>query len=453
MVKVSAVQTKSSGRVLKFAIILPFLFFATVQLHATTYFVNVNPSSFSPSTANIAVGDSVIWQNQDDTFSHTVTSTTGLWTAGYLLDYQDTFGLTFNSAGTFPYYDQFDNFTGTVVVSSASGPPANDLCSGAVAMTAGTPYSVNTANATSTSDPTSSCGTIGKGVWYTFSTSSSGAITISTCGSSFDTMLAIYTGSCGALTQVSGGCNDDNGPGCVATTASLTFNATAGVTYRVLAGGKSGASGNLNIVATLPPPTNDQCNGAIAMTAGTVYTMNTATATATGDPAPSCGSTSKGVWYSYTPGASDTVTISTCGSDFDTILAAYTGTCGSLVEVAGACNDDNGPSCTGTAASINFSAVAGTTYRIFVGGYAAGTGNLQIVATGGVAAKPIQIDQRTYTLGQFQQGFSSDPGNFLVQSSSNLVQWSTVTNITSTGHAIAIDTPGAPARFYRVKTP
>ncbi|MGZ4961574.1 MAG: hypothetical protein ACXWBP_03605 [Limisphaerales bacterium] len=447
-------QTRSSSRVLKFATILAALFFATVQLHAATYYVNVNPNNFSPSTANIDVGDTVIWVNQDDTFSHTVTSTTGLWTTGYLYNYQDTFGLMFTGSGTYPYYDQFDNFSGSVVVGS-SGPPANDLCSGAIAMTPGTTYTVSTTNATSTGDPTSSCGTIGKGVWYTITPASTGPLTISTCGSGFDTVLAIYTGSCGSLTQVSGACNDDNGPACAATTASVTFNAAAGVTYRVLAGGHSGIGGSLHIQAMLPAPSNDQCSGAIAMTAGTVYTMNTATATSTDDPTPSCAAISKGVWYSYTPAASASVTVSSCGSDFDTVLAAYTGTCGSLTEVAGSCNDDNGPSCTATTASVTFSAVAGTTYRILVGGYGTASGNLHMVATGGGGnlSKPIQIDQYTYTSGQLQLGFSSDPGSFLVQSSADLVQWSTVTNVTSSGHANVIDAPGASARFYRVKTP
>src|SRR5713101_1806120 len=98
----------------------------------------------------------------------------------------------------------------------------------------------------------------------------------------------------------------------------------------------------VTIVST--PPANDLCSGAIALTAGTTYTLNTANATSTGDPAPSCQNNfGKGVWYTFTPTVSDTVTISTCGSDFNTVLAVYTGNCASLTEIA--CNDDNGPAC------------------------------------------------------------------------------------------------------------
>jgi hypothetical protein len=133
-------------------------------------------------------------------------------------------------------------------------------------------------------------------------------------------------------------------------------------------------------VPSLPPPGNDSCSGALSMTAGTTYTLNTATATPTNDPTPTCeGTFGKGVWYSFTPSASGTVTISTCGSDFDTALAVYTGSCGSLTEIA--CNDDSGPACATSQASVSFSGTAGTTYRILAGGHGGASGNLSILAT------------------------------------------------------------------------
>jgi plastocyanin len=228
---------------------------ACSRLAATDYFVNVFANAYSPNYLQIAPGDSVYWVNQDD-FDHTVTSTANLWTRGYLFGYQDVFGLTFGGTGTYSYYDEFDGFTGTVVVSSAPPPPANDQCSSAIAMTAGTVYSVSTAAATGTGDPAASCATLGKGVWYTYTPTASGLITISTCASDFDTVVSVYTGSCGALTAVSGGCGDDNGPACNTTRASVAFSGTAGTVYRILAGGYSGASGNLKISATNSAPSN-----------------------------------------------------------------------------------------------------------------------------------------------------------------------------------------------------
>jgi hypothetical protein len=106
-------------------------------------------------------------------------------------------------------------------------------------------------------------------VWYTFTPAINGGVTINTCGSDFDTVLQIYTGSCGSLTGVSGACNDDNGPFCAGLAASVTFNGTAGTVYRILAGGYNGISGTLLVVANVTcAPANDTCNGAIALTAG-----------------------------------------------------------------------------------------------------------------------------------------------------------------------------------------
>jgi len=67
------------------------------------------------------------------------------------------------------------------------------------------------------------------------------------------------------------------------------------------------------------------------MTNGVVYTTNTVNATETGDPGLCCGySLGRGVWYTFTPVITERVTISTCGSDFNTSLAVFTGICGTF---------------------------------------------------------------------------------------------------------------------------
>lgn len=136
--------------------------------------------------------------------------------------------------------------------------PPNDQCVGATAMTMGVNYTVNTAGASAIGDPSPACVTSsGKGVWYTLTPTISGVITISTCDSDFDTTLAVYTGACGALTPLTNGCNDDNGSSCTGTRSSVSFVGTAGITYRILAGGYSGTSGNLSIVAAVVVPQPD----------------------------------------------------------------------------------------------------------------------------------------------------------------------------------------------------
>jgi hypothetical protein len=138
---------------------------------------------------------------------------------------------------------------------------------------------------------------------------------------------------------------------------------------------------------------NDQCSGAIALSANVIRTDNTTNATSTGDPGTTAAcnpvaNISRGVWYKFTPGSNGTVTVSTCGSNYDTVLEVYTGTCAARTAIA--CNDDNGPICSGTAgpASLTFNGTAGTTYLILAASFgSAGTGgSLQIVAS--VATSP-----------------------------------------------------------------
>jgi hypothetical protein len=109
------------------------------------------------------------------------------------------------------------------------------------------------------------------------------------------------------------------------------------------------------------------------------FTASTTSATLeTGEPAPGCGSGfGKSVWYVFTPAATTQVTVSTAGSNFDTILGVWTGgSLGGLTAVT--CNDDF----TGTTSQVSFSATAGTTYRIQVGGFGGAGGSLAVAFSG-----------------------------------------------------------------------
>jgi hypothetical protein len=121
-------------------------------------------------------------------------------------------------------------------------PPVNNLCSGAVALSDNVYYTQNTMGASD--DATPCAGTIFKGVWFTFRASVTGTVTVDTCPSDFDTLLEVFTGSCGALTSI--GCDDDS---CGALQSSLTFPAQAGTVYHICAGGYNGNSGNLHVRA------------------------------------------------------------------------------------------------------------------------------------------------------------------------------------------------------------
>lgn len=271
--------------------------------------------------------------------------------------------------------------TGNIRILALEGTLANDGCAGAIPMTEGVTYEINTIPATTTGDPGAACsGALGNGVWYTFTPAHNGVVLISTCGSDYDTMLQVFTGNCGALSPVPEGCNDNDGPGCPGLQSAVSFNGTAGTTYRILAGGANGSTGDLIIRATVEAPlANDYCTGAVAMVEGMVYTQSTATATSTGDYFP--GNFLKTVWYAFTPATNGIVTISTCGSDYDTELAVGAGNCPSLGLQTDGMNHDNGPACPGTAASVSFRGSAGINYIIAVGGVNGATGTLKIQAT------------------------------------------------------------------------
>src|SRR5262249_44775758 len=80
-------------------------------------------------------------------------------------------------------------------------------------------------------------------------------------------------------------------------------------------------------------------------------------------------------WYKVVATAGQNLHIQTCGSTIDTVVAVYSGTCGSLTELA--CNDDVAVSCgtcTAPASSLNLLNVAPRTYTIRVSAQGIGLG-------------------------------------------------------------------------------
>ncbi|HEU4711828.1 MAG TPA: NF038122 family metalloprotease [Pyrinomonadaceae bacterium] len=127
---------------------------------------------------------------------------------------------------------------------------------------------------------------------------------------------------------------------------------------------------NSTIVAPTPPP-NDNFSAAqvISDCAGTTTGTNLGATKETNEPnhAPDNNGGSRSIWYQWTAPSSGSAQVTTAGSTFDTVLAVYTGSAvGSLTLVSR--NDDVDPGVMLTS-SVQFQAVAGTTYRIAVDGY------------------------------------------------------------------------------------
>lgn len=123
-------------------------------------------------------------------------------------------------------------------------PPANDNFAASTAMpgAVGT-LSGTTASATfETGEPTGGFSETNS-VWFRWTAITNGQVTITTAGSTFDTVLCLYTGSIvGALTPVA--CDDNGGPN---GTSRIVFNATQGTIYRIQVRGASNARGFLKL--------------------------------------------------------------------------------------------------------------------------------------------------------------------------------------------------------------
>ena len=83
-----------------------------------------------------------------------------------------------------------------------------------------------------------------KSVWWSWTAPLDARVQLTTRGSSFDTMLAVYTGdSVSSLLKAAS--NDDDPDGGVA--SSLFFSATAGVRYAIAVSGIGGSSGEIDL--------------------------------------------------------------------------------------------------------------------------------------------------------------------------------------------------------------
>ncbi len=133
---------------------------------------------------------------------------------------------------------------------------------------------------------------------------------------------------------------------------------------------------------------NDECIGAIGVTAGLNGPFTNVGAT-TSNPAWPCGAATNDVWFVYVAPASGTLIAETCGTptNFDTVIELFDGAagCGALVSLG--CDHN---SC-GMLSRITHTVSVGVTYFLRVGGHATfgfgtGTFSLSIIGPDNVVA-------------------------------------------------------------------
>ena len=96
-------------------------------------------------------------------------------------------------------------------------------------------------------------------VWYSWTAPNTGSVTMDTCSTNIDSILAVYTGSSpGGLSRVTDNNNDFGACGTNNFGSKVAFNATAGTTYRIAVGDAGGLRENsfvLKLVQQVPDTT------------------------------------------------------------------------------------------------------------------------------------------------------------------------------------------------------
>ena len=212
-----------------------------------------------------------------------------------------------------------------------------------------------------------------KSVWWTWTAPANGALTLTTTGSSFDTLVTLFTGN--VLSSLTFVAFNDNNPLSTTNDSRITVNVTAGTAYQIAVDGSLGATGSIALQLSLgpaatPPPNNNFANR-ITVT-GDHFTNvtgdNTGATREPDEPFHADALGGKSIWWSWTAPASGGVTLTTVGSIIDTVLGVYTGSSlANLVFVAG--NDEDPLSSVGLESRVTFNATSGTTYQFAVDGY------------------------------------------------------------------------------------
>ncbi len=258
-------------------------------------------------------------------------------------------------------------YSGHFVEAKLTSPPPNNNCQNAKPIREVVNQAFNTTSATF--DGPGYCMS-SPNIWYRYTAAHTCNVTVSLCGSSFDTALAIYRGSeCYPQQHDMVGCNDDT----CGRQSELTFEAIAGNKYLIEVGGfgVSTGEGVISISCDSEPPvslSNDDCHNAKPI--GDVAGLSFDTTDATFDGPGHC-MTSPNIWYRYTATCTGNATVSLCGSSYDTKLAIYNGgNCNPSFSRLIECNDD---SC-GWQSEATFEVIAGQQYLIEVGGFGDNTG-------------------------------------------------------------------------------
>lgn len=216
------------------------------------------------------------------------------------------------------------------------------------------------------------------------------------------------------------------------------------------------------LVAPPMPPGNDVCAMATSIMDTDVLTGNTELSTSAdgqtacngggggGDcDAGGTGTTdfSEGVWFVYTStSANESITVATdnVGTDFDTEIMVYEGSCGSLTCVGG---DDDGGDGTGQQFDSKFCWVstanfAPVDYYIYIDGHSGATGNYAVSLNAVEAALPVELTSFEgevmdhYNMIKWETASEENTEMHVIERSSNgQTNWKAIGELTAAGNS------------------
>lgn len=127
----------------------------------------------------------------------------------------------------------------------------NDECTTALTIGANTPTPFDTLSATLSATPWACAGSTSPDIWFVFTAAQTAIHRFETCGSSYDTALQLFSGTCAALTSV--GCNDD----ACGLSSRVELQLNAGDVRYIRVGGFGAAAsgfGTLQVVPVIAQP-------------------------------------------------------------------------------------------------------------------------------------------------------------------------------------------------------
>ncbi|MGD2108987.1 MAG: hypothetical protein PVI86_06300 [Phycisphaerae bacterium] len=307
------------------------------------------------------------------------------------------------------------------------GTPPNDDCEDFIEVTDGFVAFSNVGSSTDGDDEPEACDFfdythIESDIWYQYTATCTGDLSVRLCDSEYDTKLAVY-GDCRNCPPRTGSvlaCSEDACQGSVQSEVELPVR--DGICYGIRIGGFYGdvGTGLMEIECTpetpnagaccengiclgtmteldclvldgewfggetcatincpIPIPENDECADCIPVSTNVAHEATSLGASGT-DISSCANEDTVDVWHCWTADCSGVATISLCGSAFDTTLAVYDGCGGNEL----ACADDD----CGFQSELELLVTEGETYYIRVSGFEGAEGNYSLLVTSCLSA-------------------------------------------------------------------